>query len=776
MCRFITLACLLVAMAGVAGAEEIFRDGFDAPSDAAPLKQTWGDAPAHVEVNAVVPGAGVGGGPGARLRLAYPEELKHRLSYFTYTLKEPMPVIPELKEISFRVKANVPVHLKVPIGPYGFIYHAPGAGPSQEWQRVTLARAYDELKAWCDRGGRSVEGAFITGIIVAVVPTKGGVAEVSIDEITMAGSEGARAAAREERIRRRTRKVRVSVVSQIWSDEGRTLEAVLEKIDEAARDGADIVSLPMECVKTEGEPIPGPISQAIAARAAKHKIWVVGNIREREGEKRFVTSFLCDRAGQIVGKYRKSHKMPDETMDLGDDLPVFQTDFGKIAMRIGSDRFFPDIDHVYTVKGASLILWAQQPEPVEDEFSQDFPSEGRATDYHVHIACSRYASAGQGWITNKFPPYCGMPIGRAYVINREGQRVACTPRMGGGVATAALPFDSFGPGRQAPRNKAFAALTAPVQVPERKQWKKRKVRVTAIEAHLGIEELLAALDEAGHIGTDIACTYEFVWISGPDPERIARMTETARANVARVAEKAKQYGMYVILAGVVERIERNEAILFGRDGQVVGRYYKIAKTHPEMICGEETPVFETDFGRVAMRICADEWMVELDRCYGLKGADILFVPTQSWGPDALFRDQRDISRAMDAGLFHVQATHPSSEVRHRSVIIEPTGAVVARSEYRMNSIVSAVIDLDNDRPLRYIRDYKPHTPGGYMAQYQPDRMPAAANDLRETILRQRRPELYGVLASQTETQATSDNPLMEEWGAPPGLLPLLRYS
>ena len=167
------------------------------------------------------------------------------------------------------------------------------------------------------------------------------------------------------------------------------------------------------------------------------------------------------------------------------------------------------------------------------------------------------------------------------------------------------------------------------------------------------------------------------------------MTETARANVARVAEKAKQYGMYVILAGVVERIERNEAILFGRDGQVVGRYYKIAKTHPEMICGEETPVFETDFGRVAMRICADEWMVELDRCYGLKGADILFVPTQSWGPDALFRDQRDISRAMDAGLFHVQATHPSSEVRHRSVIIEPTGAVVLGMDEQHRS---AVID------------------------------------------------------------------------------------
>lgn len=542
------------------------------------------------------------------------------------------------------------------------------------------------------------------------------------------------------------RKVRVSVVSQLWSEEGRTLAAVLARVDEAARDGADIVALPMECVKTEGEPIPGPVSSAIATRAAAHKMYVIGNLRERDGDRTFVTSFLCDRSGAIAGRYRKSHRMPDETMDLGDELPVFATDFGRIAMRIGSDRFFPDIDHVYTAKGAGLIFWAQAPEPVEDEFSQDFPSEGRALDYSVSIACSRYASGTPGWITNYFPPYCGMPVGRAYVINREGQRVASTARTGGGVATAVLPLSLLGAGRGADSKPAFAALTGPVRPPEKKTWAKRRVRVTAIEGGLPINRLLDALDEAGRLGSDIVCTYELVWIAGPDKARIEAMTRDAKANAARVAEKAKQHGMYVILAGVVDRIERNEAILFGRDGREVGRYLKIAKTHDEMIPGAETPVFDTDFGRVAVRICADEWMVELDRCYGLKGADILFTPTQSWGPDALFRDARDLSRAMDTGMFLVEVTHPSSEARHRSLIVDATGTVVARSEYRQSSMVSAVVDLDQDRPLRYLRNYKPHKPGGYLPEYQPDRMPASANDLRETILRQRRPGCYGVLA------------------------------
>jgi predicted amidohydrolase len=345
-----------------------------------------------------------------------------------------------------------------------------------------------------------------------------------------------------------------------------------------------------------------------------------------------------------------------------------------------------------------------------------------------------------------FPPYCGFPIGRAYVIDREGHRIASTLRTGG-IATATIPLSQWAGGGRGPHHsRAFAVLTAPVQLPEKKQYAKRKIRVTLIEAHLGVEDLLSKLDEAGRMGSDIVCLYEFVWISGGDPKRVEEMTRKAKENLARVAAKAKEYGMYVLIAGVVDRLERNEAIVFGREGQEVGRYFKIAKTHDEQICGDDTPIIETDFGRIAARICADEWMVELDRSYGVKGADILFTPTQSWGPDALLRDRRDISRAMDAQLFLVECTHPSSEVRHRSMIVEPTGVVVARSEYRQQSLVSAVIDLDHDRPQRYVREYTPHTPGGYLPEYQPDQMPKATNDLREVILAQRRPELYGVLA------------------------------
>jgi predicted amidohydrolase len=841
MTRSVMTITAALALCLPAAAEDIWRMTFDGAPAKDLLARTWGDEPAEALANGAAGNLGREGW-GGRLHLRFGDETPSHLSYWNLKPDSPIPIVPQLEEISFWVKANVPVSIKIGIGTFGFIYHGPTVQPSAEWQKLAVLNAYQELKAWCARGERNADDAFVTDIIVAVGTSPNVEADIAIDDAAFIGPEGANQTIREEARKRRFKRIRASVVTLPWSDEGRSLESVLDRLDEAGMVGSDIVCLPMECVKTEGEPIPGPLSSAIAEKAKQYGMYVIGNLREVEAvgltprppllkgegaastarppllkgegaastarppllkgeeaastarppllkgegatstarppllkgegatsttdaatvlplslqergsggearaDKHYATSFLCDRTGQIVGKYRKSHKMPDEDMDLGDDLPVFSTDFAQIALRIGSDRFFADIDHVYTAKGARMIFWSQAPEPVEDEYQQDMPSEGRAADYNVFIACARYSRAADGWITCNFPPYRGSEIGRSYIINREGERIASTTRKGS-VATAVIPADELrGAGRGADPKPAFKALTDPVVLPEPRQWAKRQIRVTAIENHVGLDDLLGKLDEAGKLGTDIVCTYEFVWISGGPPEKVEKQTAAAKENLKRVAEKAKQWGMYVLIAGVVDRLERNEAILYGRDGSEVGRYFKIAKTHDEQIPGEDTPILETDFGRIGVRICADEWMVELDRTYGVKGADILFTPTQSWGPDALLRNLRDTSRAMDAQLFHVQATHGTQETMHRSLIIEPTGVPVARTQYRSNGITTAIIDLDHDRPQRFIRNWKPHEPKGYLPEYQDTEVPEMANDLKETILRQRRPELYQVLA------------------------------
>lgn len=746
-------ALILILACSVLFAEDLARVDFETAPETDLFTNTWGDKPVEVLHNGRIADGGFDGAA-ANLKLQFGPETPNNLSYWNVGFPEAVPILEGVREISFRVRTNVPVSIKIPISPFGFIYHGPGVQPSEEWQTVTLAGAYDELMAWCARGEKDGSQGFVPAVIVAIRTAPDVLADVTVDDVTVSGDEGIREKMPAELRARRFRRVRASVVTLPWSDEGRRLETILDRLDEAALSGSDIVCLPMECVKTEGEPIPGPISDAIAAKAREHSMYVIGNIREREEDRVYVTSFLCDRKGEIIGKYRKSHKMPDEDMDLGDDLPVFDTDIGKVAMRIGSDRYFADIDHVYTVKGARMIFWSQMPEPVEDEHLQDFPSQGRAQDYNVFIACARYSRDEPGWITNFFPPYRGCPVGRSYIINREGQRIASTTRKGS-VATAVIPASELqGAGRGRNTSPAFSVLTEPVQMPEPREWAKRKVRVTCIENHVGFEDLLNKLDRAGEMGSDLVCTYEFVWVpvhgDAPTPERITELEEVARERCRKVAEKADQWDMYVLLCGVVEKREINEGILYGRDGKEVGRYRKIATTYPEQIPGEETPILETDFGRIGVRICADNYMVELDRSYGVKGADIMVFSTQDWGPDAIHRNLREISRCMDAQMFHVQATHATSEVAHRSMIVDPSGNIVASSRYLAPGLVTAEIDLDNDRPRRYVRNWTEHRPGGYLPEYQSTEVPEVRNDLKETILRQRRPELYQALKAPAE--------------------------
>lgn len=87
----------------------------------------------------------------------------------------------------------------------------------------------------------------------------------------------------------------------------------------------------------------------------------------------------------------------------------------------------------------------------------------------------------------------------------------------------------------------------------------------------------------------------------------------------RIQEIAKKLHMYIVWPRLEvftqEKGLRNSSILIGRDGQIVGRYFKafptIGEIEANIIPGTEMPVFETDFGKVALLICFDLNFLEL---------------------------------------------------------------------------------------------------------------------------------------------------------------------
>ena len=187
----------------------------------------------------------------------------------------------------------------------------------------------------------------------------------------------------------------------------------------------------------------------------------------------------------------------------------------------------------------------------------------------------------------------------------------------------------------------------------------------------------------------------------------------------------------------------NGALLFGRDGAIVGRYDKSFLWHFDnrwFEPGSAYPVFETDIGRIGMLVCADGRMPEIARCLTLNGAQIILDLT-AWVSTG--RTTQDLSttqiqhlmptRAIENGVwvaccdkFGVEAE--SIVYAGRSCFINPGGDVVA------------ALGPDEDAALTYdvaIEDARPpvlRRPGLYETLTQPTASLPVLRTLQESFV------------------------------------------
>jgi predicted amidohydrolase len=150
------------------------------------------------------------------------------------------------------------------------------------------------------------------------------------------------------------------------------------------------------------------------------------------------------------------------------------------------------------------------------------------------------------------------------------------------------------------------------------------------------------LDQMGGLGADLACLpEEFTLLGLPHEERESEaLWEPIPGPTSDLyAEKARQYGMYVV-AGMCElrgNTHLNTSVLFGRRGEIIGQYDKIHPTLGELEAGTvpgvyaDVPVFDTDFGKVGMLICFDVDYPEEWARIGNSGAELVVFPSMCDG-------------------------------------------------------------------------------------------------------------------------------------------------
>ncbi|MGH9427952.1 MAG: carbon-nitrogen hydrolase family protein, partial [Terriglobia bacterium] len=157
--------------------------------------------------------------------------------------------------------------------------------------------------------------------------------------------------------------VRVVTISQaeLQREANDLLEETMVRLNQAASFRPDIACLPELFPNRPPEPVPGPVTERLAAWARDHSSYVVFGLRTKAGEKAYNSAVLIDREGQIRGEYNKIHPTEGELADgtlPGDVEPaMFETDFGTIGVQICFDVNWWDTWKRLKQKGVKMVFF-----------------------------------------------------------------------------------------------------------------------------------------------------------------------------------------------------------------------------------------------------------------------------------------------------------------------------------------------------------------------------------------------------------------------------------
>jgi predicted amidohydrolase len=140
------------------------------------------------------------------------------------------------------------------------------------------------------------------------------------------------------------------------------------------------------------------------------------------------------------------------------------------------------------------------------------------------------------------------------------------------------------------------------------------------------------VEQAAARGADIVCLPEGITAVGNGLSYAQAAEAVPGPTTEFLGDLARRLHVWIV-AGLYERSGArlyNTAVLVGRDGKLVGRYRKMSLPDEEIeggiTPGSETPVFETDFGRVGLMICWDSSYPEVARALAAGGAEVILMP------------------------------------------------------------------------------------------------------------------------------------------------------
>lgn len=214
------------------------------------------------------------------------------------------------------------------------------------------------------------------------------------------------------------RKVKVGLIEVKQREEDgvlKRLEILLEFAEECFKRKADIVFFPEAYPFVPDRDIKTRYDELVAVTSDFHKKcsnlakkyhgYLVPWEYEYANGKVYNSSYVLDRNGEEIGRYRKVHLTRGEIeggLTCGNSFPVFKLDFGKVGIMICFDNYFPESVRCLSNNGAELILYPLYGDTLVPGW--EIKTRARAIDNTVFIAAEQIDGICKGAFTGLIAP------------------------------------------------------------------------------------------------------------------------------------------------------------------------------------------------------------------------------------------------------------------------------------------------------------------------------------------------------------------------------------
>jgi N-carbamoylputrescine amidase len=157
-----------------------------------------------------------------------------------------------------------------------------------------------------------------------------------------------------------------------------------------------------ESLQPSAEPIPGPITDRVAAMAADHHMTILaGMVESGPAEKVFVSHLVVSPDG-LQGHYRKLHVAPPElpVFEAGKSVPLFRSGGITFGIQLCYDAHFPELSTRMAMNGADVVFFPHasprnSPRQKATSWLRHLPA--RAFDNGIYVvACNQVGGSEVG--------------------------------------------------------------------------------------------------------------------------------------------------------------------------------------------------------------------------------------------------------------------------------------------------------------------------------------------------------------------------------------------